>query len=557
MARTHYLILILLTVLSGVITSVFVPNNILNLTMAWYFAPVMLLPLFLSVFILHKLEGYQASKKYFLRSFFLVYIYGAIVQFFVFYWILDAISLFTDVGGVQTALSFLFICLMTAFYYVFISAPFVFGLFLIVKKKLSFLTLILISLSMTYLEIALPRFFHWTFSQFLHDKVNLIFYSQFLGASFISFFLFFTALLLARTLFLNKVFFLLSCLLSFTIWVLIDNLGTKLLDEKTRNFAKERPKEILISYIQPNIDFSNGRLEKLSFDSPKPFSWNSLEDMSLLSISQAVDKYKKNPDLLVWPESALPFNLSKATVIRERLIELSNKIQLPILIQGTVAIGDAFHSSSFLVKDGQIRDHNAYHKWILMPLGEYVPFEEYIPYFGQFFRENFINIESFLPGKESTTLQLRDDIYFAPLICFDSISELLPREQVISGAASFFVNQTNFIWMGKGNASYEFSVIDRFRAVENGRSLVLVSNSGPVVAYDPFGHEILNEPELLVSGVGSLKLPLNFKKTFYTRYPYLFRVITFCGFIIYLVCLFLYYFKEKCYAKRQNRNSPR
>lgn len=555
MTRSKYFTLIILTILSGLFTATFIPSNIMSLSLPWYFAPLMLVPLFFSVFLIYRYEGKKAIKSYYFRSFFLIYCYGVTIQFFVFYWILDAIKLFTDVGQIQTCLSFLFICLLKALYYILLFAPVVLGASFLSKKRMSLFALILVSLSVVYLEMSLPRFFHWTFSQFLNENLNLIFYSQFLGASCVSFILFFTALLLAKSLFLNKISVLFSCLLSFFIWFILNSFGEKLLTEKTQGFSKD--KEILISYIQPNIDFSFGKLEGLSSDGPKPFSLSRLHDMTLASMNHAVDTYKRHPDLVVWPESALPFNLSKSLAIREWLRRLSKKIKIPILVQGTIISKESFYSSSFLIKDGHILDSHAFHKWILMPLGEYIPFEDFIPYFGSFFRENFLNIENFHRGLEATTIHLTDDIYLAPLICFDSISETLPRAQVKLGDASFFVNQTNFIWMGKGNASYEFSVIDRFRAVENGRSLLLVSNSGPVVAYDPFGNEILNKPELLVSGFGSLKLPINQEKTFYTQYPYLFRIIAFCGFILFLVRLFSYYYKEKRYAKLKSRSSSR
>ena len=70
--------------------------------------------------------------------------------------------------------------------------------------------------------------------------------------------------------------------------------------------------------------------------------------------------------------------------------------------------------------------------------------------------------------------------------------------------------------MVDSNAGLEFSVLSRSRAIENARSFIMVSNTGPTVAYNPLGQKVLTETKLLTPDVGFVDLPIYTEKTLYS-----------------------------------------
>jgi apolipoprotein N-acyltransferase len=221
-----------------------------------------------------------------------------------------------------------------------------------------------------------------------------------------------------------------------------------------------------VALIQPNIpqdDKWSG--EKLDF------IYQQLELNTLAAV-----RYGK-PDLVVWPETAVPDEVrySERSYAFVRMLATNG---VPILV-GTMdaAVQDGgeplYYNSSFLF-DGRGGIAKVYDKRHLVMFGEYVPLQKWLP----FFKALTPIQESFSAGSTSTVFSLgNSDIPFSALICFEDTLAHLARESVRNGAR-FLINQTNDAWFDPSAASRQHMAHCVFRCVENRVPAVRVANTG-------------------------------------------------------------------------------
>jgi apolipoprotein N-acyltransferase len=223
----------------------------------------------------------------------------------------------------------------------------------------------------------------------------------------------------------------------------------------------------------------------------------------------------KNPDLIVWPESATPFYLFYDKEPTDKVIEIIEQADTDFLIG----------SPSFARSEGNIEYYNTayliqphskhigkYDKAHLVPYGEYVPLKRWLPFLGKVVAQ----VGDFSPGKPGKTLPWKKDTSVGIQICYEIIFPGLSREMVKNNAA-LLINITNDAWFGTTSGPYQHFSMTPFRAVENRRTLIRAANTGISGFIDPVGR-ILASTSLLEEAVVSRTVPLIRNKTFYTRF---------------------------------------
>ncbi len=154
---------------------------------------------------------------------------------------------------------------------------------------------------------------------------------------------------------------------------------------------------------------------------------------------------KESPDLIVWPEAALPAVLEDEPEFFFMLKDYVGKINLPLLF-GSVTLREGFYYNSAILLSGDSRPLGRYDKLHLVPFGEYVPLR------GLFkFLDSVAPIGDISRGKEYTLFGPPGD--FGVLICFEDVFPYLARNFVIKGAG-FLVNITNDAWFGNSPEAY-------------------------------------------------------------------------------------------------------
>lgn len=192
------------------------------------------------------------------------------------------------------------------------------------------------------------------------------------------------------------------------------------------------------------------------------------------------------PDLVVWPETALPYDVRHSENCYQLVQELA-ALGAPILAgsMDSLLFADrrpVYYNSSFLFDtNGIIME--GYDKRHLVLFGEYVPAHEHI----RFITAMTPIAESFSSGSTSTVFRLLGDQYpFASLICFEDTMAYLARDAVRNGAR-LLINQTNDAWFDPLWGSRQHMALSVFRAVENRVSLVRAANTGISCAIDSHG----------------------------------------------------------------------
>lgn len=202
---------------------------------------------------------------------------------------------------------------------------------------------------------------------------------------------------------------------------------------------------------------------------------------------------------VVWPETAVPFNLWQDDPLRRLLGE---EVVPPggLLLTGAPRYQQGVGSWNSLYAIDEAGSIAAvYDKAHLVPFGEYVPFRRFL---------GSLNITvtqgSFDAGPGPTTLGLPGLPPASPLICY---------EIIFSGAVTaaggerpaWILNITNDAWFGRSSGPFQHYAQARLRAVEEGLPLVRSANNGVSAVLDPYGRAL---GELPLDAVGVLDLPL-------------------------------------------------
>lgn len=261
---------------------------------------------------------------------------------------------------------------------------------------------------------------------------------------------------------------------------------------------------VMIRLVQPVID----QAKKMD-DREKSAVFE--EHLKLTVEATAPDQ--KKPDIIVWPETSVPFILTDNQDALTRVADVLDDNQ--ILIAGAVREEDpgpgllTRYYNSVVVIDGRGNIIGASDKVHLVPFGEYMPFEDVLT--------GLLGAKAVaaLPGgytaaRTHRLLELPGGLRLYPLICYEAIfPDEITDEAAMSNA---MVNLTNDAWFGNSSGPYQHFQQARIRAVETGVPLIRAANNGISALIDARG-EIFSGLGLDVKGtvqatLGSHPMPI-------------------------------------------------
>ena len=189
-------------------------------------------------------------------------------------------------------------------------------------------------------------------------------------------------------------------------------------------------------------------------------------------------------DLILWPETAVPVNLSLAADFERQYAALSEKLEAPILM-GAFLSHESGQTMNAVVAVDENGRYAAYAKRHLVPFGEYLPWRGLLtcvlPVLGE------INqLSSDLKAGEDSAVMEAAGVKIGALVCFDSAFPSLSREAVRDGA-ELLVMATNDSWYKDSPATVQHMSQCVLRAVENRRSVAVAANSGISALITPEG----------------------------------------------------------------------
>lgn len=189
---------------------------------------------------------------------------------------------------------------------------------------------------------------------------------------------------------------------------------------------------------------------------------------------------KTRPDLIVWPETAVPTRLENAGYALALVSEAAQGVPVALGIQRFEA-GEAFNSLAVIDSTGAVTE--VYDKHHLVPFGEYIPalwVFRYLP-FGAFVQEHGFG---YTPGPGARVLDLGALGRVLPLICYEAI---FPQDLRVSERPDWLLQVTNDAWFGNWVGPYQHLAQARLRAVEQGLPMARVANTGVSAMIDPRG----------------------------------------------------------------------
>ncbi|MFP4049634.1 MAG: apolipoprotein N-acyltransferase [Desulfovermiculus sp.] len=285
----------------------------------------------------------------------------------------------------------------------------------------------------------------------------------------------------------------------------------------------EKEDEIKAALIQGNID------QSLKWD--PEYQQHTLDrylDMSRRAIA------KEGADILIWPETALPFYVQEDSHLTEQVKEFCRSQDVALLTGSPGYSRDEdnqntiYHNQAYLLNSaGRIQD--VYGKQHLVPFGEYIPFGRYLP----FDHKLVHGVGDFRPGDENSPL-IHADLAMGGLICYEIIFPGRVQQRVADGA-NILVNLSNDAWFGRSSGAWQHLNQAVLRSIEQGRYMLRATNTGISALIDSKGR-ILNrsrwfEPHILYID----HLYLVQRQTFYSKHFQAIRT----GFFLILTSLFL------------------
>jgi len=225
----------------------------------------------------------------------------------------------------------------------------------------------------------------------------------------------------------------------------------------------------------------------------------------------------RDANILIWPESAFPFFLTREGDAMAQIAELlppgtvliTGAVRAPDLPPGT-PIRRAYNSIYLIGDDGGIL--SVYDKLHLVPFGEYLPFQTLMEKLGF---EQLTKVRGgFIPGTRRKLIDVPHAPPVLPLVCYEAI---FPSDTAVGDERpGWIVNLTNDGWFGISTGPYQHLQQARLRAVEQGLPLVRAANTGVSAVIDPLGR-IVASLGLGEEGVLDARLPVALPQTFYGR----------------------------------------
>ncbi|ASP46944.1 apolipoprotein N-acyltransferase [Cognaticolwellia beringensis] len=255
-------------------------------------------------------------------------------------------------------------------------------------------------------------------------------------------------------------------------------------------------------------------------------------------------------DIIIWPESAITA-IEPSTQAQEflEIAQSSALLNNSTIISGIIDYNfnskDYYNNLIVLGKESpddeqgsyQYNNENRYAKHHLLPIGEFVPFADWLRPLAPFFN---LPMSSFSRGEYVQNNLIANGYHLLPLICFEvAFAEQLSAN--FSNQTDLLLTVSNDAWFGDSHGPHQHLEIVRMRALEFGRPFLRATNNGITAVIDHQG-DILKQIPQFEQAVLSTQVPLVTGLTPYARYT---RIIDFAIPLLLLLLAFIRRFQHK------------
>lgn len=224
----------------------------------------------------------------------------------------------------------------------------------------------------------------------------------------------------------------------------------------------------MLRLVQPNADQS--------------LKWSPEHAERLFQLQLDLTAADPRPDLVIWPETALPYLLQEGRGAAVAVAQAANGV--PVALGAQRLLGDAAYNSLAVIGAGGQVDA-LYDKHHLVPFGEYMPLGEWL---WQLFGIRAFAAQQghgYAAGPGAAVLDLGPLGKALPLICYEAVFSRDLR--AAPERADWILQITNDAWFGTLTGPFQHAAQARLRAVEMGLPLVRVGNTGVTQITDAVG----------------------------------------------------------------------
>ncbi|MCI0707732.1 MAG: apolipoprotein N-acyltransferase [Ignavibacteriae bacterium] len=286
--------------------------------------------------------------------------------------------------------------------------------------------------------------------------------------------------------------------------------------------------------------------------------WEYYQSQVKLLQEKSAELINNDAELIVWPETAIPFEILSPRYQSNRSELLQYIDTLGVAIFTGLPAAEVFDSTNAPVTAIRVRNSSVfvdyynsatllapdsvgpvYKKVVLVPFAERVPYAERLSFLIEPLKWS-VGISGWGKGEEQivylATTKSGTQLKFSGMICYESVYPDYVRGFVDRGA-QFLVVITNDSWWGNTSGVYQHIAYASFRAIENRRWVVQCANGGISAFVDDLGKIHLSTEMYTPAAVVSSVMPLK-EMTFYAKHGDVFaQVCLYCSLLLLIIAL--------------------
>ncbi|MFI5662371.1 apolipoprotein N-acyltransferase [Streptomyces sp. NPDC051684] len=180
----------------------------------------------------------------------------------------------------------------------------------------------------------------------------------------------------------------------------------------------------------------------------------------------------ERPDLVLWPENSSDIDPYVNQDAYDEITKAAQAVGVPISVGAVVTAKDGTPRNRLIQWDPKTGPGAVYDKRHLQPFGEYMPYRGFF----RIFSRDVDRAGNFVPGKKPVVFDMAGT-EVGNITCYEAAFDDTVRDQVREGAQILSVPSNNATFE-RSQMTYQQLAMDRVRAVEHGRAVMVPVTSG-------------------------------------------------------------------------------
>jgi len=223
---------------------------------------------------------------------------------------------------------------------------------------------------------------------------------------------------------------------------------------------------------------------------PQEVKWLPEQRQPTIALFTRLTRQNWASDIVIWPETALPAYFHQAEDFLKRFGEEAKRHNTSLLIGIPYMEQDAenrYYNSAVVLNNGETE---IYHKYHLVPFGEFIPFKDLL---GDLLSFWDIPMSNFSRSDVHQPVVRMGSSKAAVSICYEDVF----GEEVIDGLpdANFLINISNDAWFGDSLAPHQHLQKAQMRSLETARPMLRATNNGVSAVINHFGEVVSRSPQ--------------------------------------------------------------